>query len=110
MVILQENGFIAKICSECDGRNTETGERTLESVPSREGSSVSPSFTAINDQSVATSVLRFKTYARAQGSFAGVPADAANFFGSKPVRLGRGAIVDDCNARCEVLLYEYLQD
>ena len=36
---------------------------------------------------------RIQTYALAHGSFAGWPAAAANFCGSKPVRLGRGAIM-----------------
>jgi hypothetical protein len=36
---------------------------------------------------------RTQTYALAHGSFVGWPAAAANFCGSKPVRLGRGAIV-----------------
>jgi len=32
------------------------------------------------------------TYARAHGSFAGVPPALANAFGSKPERLGLGAL------------------
>lgn len=87
-------------CSEC---NAEAGERALEAAAAAEGAGVPPGL-AVWCQSVCGFHVALRrshsrgwcwvqTYALAQGSFAGWPAAAANFWGSKPVRLGRGAIV-----------------
>jgi hypothetical protein len=39
---LKEDGLVGKVTSEGDGGDTEARERALESVPAREGASVSP--------------------------------------------------------------------
>lgn len=43
----------------------------------------------------------YNTYARAQGSFLGWPAEAAKRWGSKPVMLGRGMV----GGRCKIVRY-----
>jgi hypothetical protein len=42
VVVLKEDGLVGKVTSEGDGGDTEARERALESVPAREGASVSP--------------------------------------------------------------------
>ena len=95
VIIFQEEVFVSAVCRKCHRRNAQAWEAALEAVESCEGSGVSPRLTvhlsqfhAANDQSIYKSY----THARAHGSFAGVPAAAANAFGSKPVRFARGAL------------------
>ena len=95
VVILQKEVFVSAVCRKCHRRNAQAWEAALEAVESCEGSGVSPRLTvkfsqfhAADDQSVKKSY----THARAHGSFAGVPAAAANALGSKPVRFARGAL------------------
>ena len=42
VLFFEEKLLSDKVPSECDSRNAETGEGTLEAVPSREGTCVSP--------------------------------------------------------------------
>lgn len=42
VVVAEEDGFVGEVTSKCDGSDTKTRERALESVPAREGTGVSP--------------------------------------------------------------------
>jgi hypothetical protein len=97
MIVLQEHVFVSAVRRKCHSCYAQTREAAFKSVESRERSCVSPCLPRfIADQKIALYVLipdeYLLTHARAHGSFAGVPADAANAFGSKPVRFGRGAL------------------
>src|SRR4051812_14647434 len=95
MIITQEKVFVTAICRKCYRCDAQAWERILESIESTELSSVSPCLTS---QTVSTSSsfthsgAHVPTYFLAHGSFAGVPAAAANAFGSKPLRFPRGAL------------------
>lgn len=92
VVVVQEKIFITAVHCKCHRRDAQAREAALESVPSREGARVSPCLTIFHTSFNATlAVLKMETYALAHGSLAGDPDDAANAFGSKPVRFGRGA-------------------
>ena len=97
MIIIQEKVFVSAVRRKCHRRNAQAGEAALKSVPSCERSIVSPRLAADNMSAPRSpnlfSILRKgSTHCRAHGSFAGVPAAAANALGSKPVRFGRGAL------------------
>jgi hypothetical protein len=42
VVVAEEDGLVGQVASKGDSSDTETGERALESVEAREGTSVSP--------------------------------------------------------------------
>jgi hypothetical protein len=42
VVVAEEDGLVGQVASKGDCSDTETGERALESVEAREGTSVSP--------------------------------------------------------------------
>lgn len=44
VLILHEQIFVTAIDGKCDSRNAQTGEGTLEPIPSRERSCISPFF------------------------------------------------------------------
>lgn len=45
VVVLQEEVLVCAVASKCDGGNAESGEQTLEAVPTAEGSIVAPGLT-----------------------------------------------------------------
>lgn len=45
VVILQEEVLVCAVGSEGDSGDTETGEKTLESVPAAEGTGIAPGLT-----------------------------------------------------------------
>jgi hypothetical protein len=94
VLILQEHVFVPAVYRKCHCRDAQAGEAASESVESREWTGVSPCLTIVQGQLDAqiSDLTSFKaqTHARAHGSFAGVPAAAANAFGSKPDRFPRG--------------------
>lgn len=95
MLILDENSLVCEVTGKGNSRNSKTGEGALEAVPAGEWAGVSPCLTVGRRLEM---VDRTKdrwdaTHYLAHGSFAGAPDEAANLEGSKPVRLGLGAIV-----------------
>lgn len=99
VVVLEEDGFVCEISSESDGSNSKTGERASESVEAGEWASVAPGLAAriMLEKAKAEGGERWGTYYLAHGSFLGWPEAAANFWGSKPVILGRGAMESSDN-------------
>jgi len=95
MFILDENSLVCEVTGKGDGRNSETREGALEAVPAGEWASVSPCLTVgrRSERVDRTKGRSGVTHYLAHGSFAGAPDEAANLEGSKPVRLGLGAIV-----------------
>ena len=102
MVIVEEEVFVAAVRCECHRCYPKAGESSLKPIVPRKWTCIAPLFPKSTYKSVAHwEILCCKrsdahevSYALAQGSLAGAPADAANLRASKPVRLpGGGAIV-----------------
>ena len=95
MCVLEKNGLVDQIARKRNSRNAQSWECALESIPSRERASISPSFSVENGQSTRQADRMWISYALAQGSlarsFASVDA-LTNCFISKPVGLDDGAM------------------
>src|ERR1700722_4552259 len=97
MIIIEKHKFVSAICRKCHCRDSKAWEAAFKSVPARERSCVSPclAVTPLSQyNSIATQFERYlcSTHARAHGSFAGVPEEAASAFGEKPVRFCRATL------------------
>jgi hypothetical protein len=89
----QEKGVDRPVYCECSKTNAESREGTLKSCCSGKRTVVSPCFSVAGSQYDTPLCFhgRAATNALLHGSFAGDPAAAASFLGSKPVIFG-GAI------------------
>lgn len=95
MVIIEKQILVTTICRKCHCRDTQAWESTLKSIPSRERSCISPCLTTIpcvRMLAIHVQLMNAYTHARAHGSFAGCPEEAANAFGEKPVRFCLAAL------------------
>ena len=97
MVVFHEKVFIGAVCGECDGCYAQPREGSFESIEPREWTCISPMLSIGTPESV-TAIQQAQrrsmvTYVLAHGSLATGPDDAASLRISKPVRLGRGAIM-----------------
>lgn len=92
MIVLHKKILVPAICRKCYRCNSQARKASLKSIESRERSAISPCFSVNNQYTVLPNNCQPKAHFLAHGSFAGEPADAANAFGSKPVRFARGAL------------------
>lgn len=101
MLILDEEILVGAICSERYSCYAQPRKSSFEPIETCEGSCVSPLFPGrivyqLKQHSKFLRVLR--AYNLAHGSFVGWPDDAASLRISKPVRLGRGAMISNISS------------
>jgi len=98
VVVLEEKVLVGAVGGEGDGRDAESREGALESVPAGEDACVAPCFSVMGVDGrlvwwdMMGGLLREKreTHALSQGSYLGCPDAAISFFMSKPVAFGLG--------------------